>query len=479
MGHAAHFLRRLDRVSDAHVELALALYRDDELLRDVLSRASLPESAERVAISLADPVEGPFVVVTREGRFVTCLGEGMRANNLPIVTRERLDTASARVQRMRDELARIRALADSGADGQAALAFKRMQQQGPRFAREDAEILLRVQPLIERELYRRLCQIHGDIGKHAQIVATYRIDQPKRLSRAQKDHILALGDMAWAAANLIMMMGSPTMRRRFAKMEDAKPEDGNMAAALALLTAKLGTNMHVVRALWLLARSGKRALAQVKSMELRRVPLLRLYREMALAAIAAGSEKLRAEALKALSTGTPPEGNDHRSALERIAIGNAKLLELIVQDPAEFEEGYLEVSRAYAADPNRAEEPTEEQLRAVPDDVARIAWVTCSSSFHMIEELRNLQVLLYGLPMLVRLPAEQLFLPARWAQKHIPEPCVEHVLFWFRPYAEAYGLAPSRTAPRKASKVGRNDPCPCGSGLKHKRCCARGSGEPA
>src|SRR5690606_10543118 len=291
--------------------------------------------------------------------------------------------------------------------------------------------------------------------------------------------ILALGDMAWAAANLIMMMGSPTMRRRFAKMEDAKPEDGNMAAALALLTAKLGTNMHVVRALWLLARSGKRALAQVKSMGLRRVPLLRLYREMALAAIAAGSEKLRAEALKALSTGTPPEGNDHRSALERIAIGNAKLLELIVQDPAEFEEGYLEVSRAYAADPNRAEEPTEEQLRAVPDDVARIAWVTCSSSFHMIEELRNLQVLLYGLPMLVRLPAEQLFLPARWAQKHIPEPCVEHVLFWSRPYAEAYGLAPSRTAPRKASKVGRNDPCPCGSGLKHKRCCARGSGEPA
>nr|WP_274604200.1 SEC-C metal-binding domain-containing protein [Sphingomonas sp. CFBP 13706] len=22
-----------------------------------------------------------------------------------------------------------------------------------------------------------------------------------------------------------------------------------------------------------------------------------------------------------------------------------------------------------------------------------------------------------------------------------------------------------------ASKVGRNDPCPCGSGKKHKRCC--------
>ena len=24
---------------------------------------------------------------------------------------------------------------------------------------------------------------------------------------------------------------------------------------------------------------------------------------------------------------------------------------------------------------------------------------------------------------------------------------------------------------RKATKVGRNDPCPCGSGKKYKRCC--------
>ncbi|MEX1330004.1 MAG: SEC-C metal-binding domain-containing protein, partial [Desulfobacterales bacterium] len=23
----------------------------------------------------------------------------------------------------------------------------------------------------------------------------------------------------------------------------------------------------------------------------------------------------------------------------------------------------------------------------------------------------------------------------------------------------------------KTVKVGRNDPCPCGSGLKHKKCC--------
>ena len=26
---------------------------------------------------------------------------------------------------------------------------------------------------------------------------------------------------------------------------------------------------------------------------------------------------------------------------------------------------------------------------------------------------------------------------------------------------------------REAPKIGRNDPCPCGSGRKHKKCCGR------
>jgi preprotein translocase subunit SecA len=29
----------------------------------------------------------------------------------------------------------------------------------------------------------------------------------------------------------------------------------------------------------------------------------------------------------------------------------------------------------------------------------------------------------------------------------------------------------ARTVVRDAPKVGRNDPCPCGSGLKYKKCC--------
>jgi hypothetical protein len=40
-----------------------------------------------------------------------------------------------------------------------------------------------------------------------------------------------------------------------------------------------------------------------------------------------------------------------------------------------------------------------------------------------------------------------------------------------RPARPAYQRAPLGTVERAGAKVGRNDPCPCGSGKKHKRCC--------
>ena len=49
-----------------------------KLLRFVLSAVTLPEAADRVAVSLDDPVQGPFLVVTRTGDFVTCLGMAWR-----------------------------------------------------------------------------------------------------------------------------------------------------------------------------------------------------------------------------------------------------------------------------------------------------------------------------------------------------------------------------------------------------------------
>ena len=42
----------------------------------MLERVHLPEGDGRVALAIDDAREGPFVIVTRDGHFVTCLGRG-------------------------------------------------------------------------------------------------------------------------------------------------------------------------------------------------------------------------------------------------------------------------------------------------------------------------------------------------------------------------------------------------------------------
>ncbi|MBM4320013.1 MAG: hypothetical protein FJ125_08620, partial [Deltaproteobacteria bacterium] len=103
MQHAEHFLTRLDRLVGSEVDLALDLYRDPELVHAVLGTATLPEGSERVAISLEDLSQGPFIVVTRDGHFVTCLGRGMRPGDHPVVTRSQLDACVRQVSRLREK----------------------------------------------------------------------------------------------------------------------------------------------------------------------------------------------------------------------------------------------------------------------------------------------------------------------------------------------------------------------------------------
>ena len=79
LGHAHHFLSRLDRLDrHEHLEQAKALYNDVPLLTATIARANLPSTVDRIAISLDDASQGPWLIVTRDGKFVTCLGRGMR-----------------------------------------------------------------------------------------------------------------------------------------------------------------------------------------------------------------------------------------------------------------------------------------------------------------------------------------------------------------------------------------------------------------
>ena len=129
MPHAHHFLERLDRVTRAQMEVALGLYRDHEAVRHVLSHVNIPPAAERIALALDDAEEGPFVIVTREGHFVTCLAKGMRQDH-PVIPRGQVDALLAKVaeKRARKELAQRELRPDEDQDD----LFQRVVRRGNR-----------------------------------------------------------------------------------------------------------------------------------------------------------------------------------------------------------------------------------------------------------------------------------------------------------------------------------------------------------
>ena len=117
-------------------------------------------------------------------------------------------------------------------------------------------------------------------------------------------------------------------------------------------------------------------------------------------------------------------------------------------------------------------EPTQEEIDAVPPEVARAAYASAHYSIHHPQlPGRVLAVNMCALPWLARAEPAELFLPAAWAQRILVERSVEQVLSWFVPFAMALGFWFPRSPRRVEAAPGRNAPCPCGSGKKHKRCC--------
>lgn len=69
---------------------------------------------------------------------------------------------------------------------------------------------------------------------------------------------------------------------------------------------------------------------------------------------------------------------------------------------------------------------------------------------------------------------------ARWMNEVVPSLVKVHA-FWqerraaqpegFTSSSFSFGKGPHQHVVRNAPKVGRNEPCPCGSGKKYKKCC--------
>lgn len=251
--HAEHFLSRLDRLPRSEVDLALELYRDPELLRAVLDATTLPERVERVAISIDDPVQGPFLVITRSGHFVTCLGRGMRAGDLPIVTRGELDAISRKVTWLREKMALAKQL--GGERGHAHL-LRRLLVASDTVSREDFLAVAAWEPLLGPtflELY---------LAMGLELVLQGPMLRTRRSRRAQDEEALhAYWDLLHATGHMALLGASTADREQYVSITDH--HKGARAAFSYPLTGT-GVVTFILKGAWAAARLGKLMLPDYK-----------------------------------------------------------------------------------------------------------------------------------------------------------------------------------------------------------------------
>jgi hypothetical protein len=459
MAHDGHFLQRLDRVSHGHVEMALGLYRDHELVRHILDYVNVPEGAERVALALADGGKGPHVIVTREGRFVTCLGEGMKTGPHPVVSRARIDALVARVERVRAalELARQRGIEDVGD------ALDKLLNAGSTLTRED------------------FVGAKATIGPASGLLLQEYVDWSRLLLeglpmlmrrdlRAAPRRKLAESTArgAWAMAHLALVLVDTASREWVESWAELPVHRGQRPPCIWL--ALLSAYPFVLRAAWIEARLGKPMLAPLKErLANAEDPIVASEAGYGLLAMGLRHEGMRGEAVRAMRSRvavgrTEPWVKEYGSLFAAVADGVEHEEEKYRAQGLELGRKAMTLRTAHvdAASPHRHEDPEH-----VAEDLALVA--LSDTWFDAYRTERSTDLMVIGLACAARAPAEHFYYPARTL----------HGIGGFDHAEQGEALASmrrdlfgvSRTVVHEQPRPGRNEPCSCGSGKKYKKCC--------
>jgi hypothetical protein len=456
--HAHHFLERLDRVDREQTEFALSLYRDHEAVAFVLSRVNLPEGAARIALSVDDAREGPFVLVTRDGRFVTCLGRGMHHDH-PVVPRPQLDALLAKVaeKRARRELAQ-RELRPDEEEGDL---FQRILTRGVRLAREDFVALSAFEPMLGFGPFLAMIDLGVDAmkargamsvgGENATVKGTTKLAL-ERLDRTE-----------WAVAHLAVLSGAAERRDLDAFLD--KTSAIKMSPSFAC-SAQGGSTFYL-RGAWMAARFGKTVIPQYKAALVKAEDWMSgLDAALALAAIGIRHASAAGEVRRIFESLGEKVEDPKNSAEMRGNMGCA-LLDVMTRE-GEYLEAGIKMGRELATKLS-GHLPVGHPLRFdthgdVPDDVARTALLFLDGDMF---DPRVQQLAVASLPTAARAAAVDFYHPREivraWYGAWTPEEALDRL--------KRFIVGCAKPVPvRVATPPGRNDPCTCGSGKKWKKC---------
>ena len=460
-GHQDHFLSRLDRLAVPEVELALGLYRDHELVRFLLAALRLPEGAERVALSLDDPKAGPFVIVTREGRFVTCLGRGMKPGHCPIVTRAQLDALSARHERFAE------ALALEAKGGGMHGIVSRLILAGDAICREEMAVACAMQPLYAGQVFSLMIDT-------ARIVLDARGDmltalrRPGPPGRREQTALHAMWQGMWQVGHLALL-SAHGIRPLLDAVDPASLQ--RAATAFSGTLFQQWSLFGAARGIWAAARIGKVLLPAYKEGYDRADTVLGFAEmHLVLALFGLRHQRLRAEMQKELRT-APCFWAGHHEVLEELVQLLATMVELAYTQPEVLhlrqvrrgrEEMVARTRHLPASSGMRFSRPED-----VPEDLALTMAANLEGEF---AKDQMMLVHLYSLlPWLSRAKVEDFYLPRRWMEAVRRPWTVARTRSMLGGLMVEYEVTMAKQRAREPPK--RNAECPCGSGKKYKKCC--------
>ncbi len=452
MGHDEHFLSRLDRVKPAHVEFALGLYRDHELVHHVLERAPLPESAERVAISMEHPRKGPFVVVARTGRFVTVLKEGMSTGDLPIVTREQFDPIAGRFKSARAKLKRAGEVV--GTESELHRLFGRIVQSGHEMCREDFESLALLQPMLGPTCLSLFVSMGAQVDEQRTRMLLLASRSPRAIAdadlRSYWRRIFGMGHLL-----LLSLAGDEELRTHLPKIVD---EAETTMTHLAVDQRVAGLAM---RGAWAAALVGAGLYPSYRKNLTEESNELFFDALFGITAIGLRNPARRGEARGILASASqakdlPPD----RKPLLEVATA---VLEGTGITPME---DVIELGRARCMTAGERAPLGSPYHFARPEDVPE-EWARTAAVDGVEDpcDPGHAAALLRMLPTVVALAPGDFYFPRAYARPFDHRWSRETVLEILRRFPVEKGETVV-----KGEKVGRNEPCPCGSGKKYKRC---------
>ncbi len=460
MGHDHHFLARLDRASRAEADFALALYRDHEALKFILDSARVPPEAERIALEIAPG--GPHVIVQRDGHFVTCLGSGMSVGPHPVVSRARIDGLLAAVADLRARR-KMAALVERPGEGIEGL-FARVVDRADNLNREEFIGISAWQSLTAPAWY--------DEALRDAVRALQWAGEPlPRCGRRglPADSARARWKLFWAIGHqwLLATMGSRDYMA--AHLADLESRHVTFSSGVVLL----GSTRLSMRAWWGAARIGKPLLKAAKHRLATANDLRDLVdASMTLAVIGLRHASLRAETRKVLAAPRQYGSEELRQGAAVIAEELARAFE----DPEGYDRGFSDMARELYVE-RTAHLPAGSPLRFacaadVPEDLARAVALGCDKDMYSDEHAAGYA--LWSVATIAKAKAEDFYLPREaeralrtpWTPERTEELLGRRARMCLRPEPK-----------RATTTVGRNDPCTCGSGRKHKKCCGGWAGQ--